>query len=176
MTLIAKILSNPTYEPPEILLELDLNNGLKGLLGSPIVSREILVRFAIGEAELVLPVFEEVYPSDDRPRKAIQAAQEWLVNPNKVYADAAVEAAAAAWAAADTAYARAAAAYAAARAAYYAAAAAGAADGATAWAAYWAAAGAAYWVREADPSITVEDQIRRFFELFGSPVGCRGVG
>jgi hypothetical protein len=33
------------------------------------------IRYAVFAAELVLPVFEEEYPSDDRPRKAIEAAK-----------------------------------------------------------------------------------------------------
>ena len=155
---LIEILSNPNFEPPEIILELNLNNGLKGLLESPKVGKKTLVRFSIGEAELVLPLFEEVYPSDDRPRKAIQAAREWLVNPKIDTAEAAEAARAAAAArvaawAADTAWAAASA------AAYYAAWGASAAD--AAWAAAWAAAGA----READPSVIREDQILRFLEL-----------
>jgi len=36
------------------------------------------IEFAIFCAELVLPIFENEYPSDDRPRKAIEAAQSVL--------------------------------------------------------------------------------------------------
>ena len=37
--------------------------------------KEIAVKFAIACAERVLPIFEERFPDDDRPRKAIQTAK-----------------------------------------------------------------------------------------------------
>jgi hypothetical protein len=102
--------------------------------------------FAILCAESVLKYFENKYPKDDRPRRAIEAAKGYLKHPTADAADAA-----------DATYAAARAAYAAAdaaRAAYAAARAADAADAAyTADAAYAAAdaadaaaraAGAAY--------------------------------
>ena len=61
------------------------------------------VAFAIYSASLVLKIYEDKYPNDDRPRKAIEAAQTWLKNPtekNRVAAWAAGDAAGAAWAAA----------------------------------------------------------------------------
>jgi hypothetical protein len=74
----------------------------------------VCVAFAILCAEAVLQYFEKDYPADDRPRKAIEAAREYLQNPTvRAAADAAADAARAADAAADAA----AAAYAAARAA-----------------------------------------------------------
>ena len=39
------------------------------------------VKLAVFAAELVLPNFEQVYPSNNRPRKAIEAAKAWLNNP-----------------------------------------------------------------------------------------------
>jgi hypothetical protein len=39
------------------------------------------VAFAILCAEAVLQHFEKDYPADDRPRKAIEAAKEYLKNP-----------------------------------------------------------------------------------------------
>ena len=39
------------------------------------------VLFAIYAAELVIDIFEKEYPSDDRPRKAIEAAKSYLNNP-----------------------------------------------------------------------------------------------
>ena len=160
---VVEVLSDPSFVPPECLLELALSNGLKGLLKSPKVAKKTLVEFAVGEAELVLPLFEVSYPSDLRPRKAIQAARDWLIYP-AAYAAADAASEAAAWAARASG-----------AAAHAAAADAGAARVA-AWAAraavdaYWvaasdAAAEAAYWAREADPSVTVEDQIVRFLEL-----------
>ena len=96
------------------------------------------VKYAVYSAELVLPIFEKKYPKDDRPRKAIEAAKNWLANQTKENAHAAHAAAAAAYAAA---------AYAADAAAYAAAAAAAAAytsDAADYTAAYAAYAAAAY--------------------------------
>ena len=115
------------------------------------------VQYAIFAAENVLRIFEKKYTNDDRPRKAIEAAKNYLNNQseeNKMAADAAdAAAAAAAYAVADAAadaaaYAAAdaadAAAYAVAAAAYAAAAAAAAAaDAAAAAAAYAVAAAAA---------------------------------
>ncbi len=84
------------------------------------------VRYAARAAELVLPIYEEIYPTDDRPRRAIEAAKAYIDDP---CADAAC--AARATRAADAAYAAAYAAYAA-DAAAYAADAAHAADAADA--------------------------------------------
>ena len=78
------------------------------------------VQYAIFAAEQVLYIFEKKYPSDLRPRKAIEAAKEYLKNPSKKTKAAATYAAAAAYAAhaAHAAYAAAYAAYAAANAAH----------------------------------------------------------
>jgi hypothetical protein len=108
------------------------------------------VEYAVFAAELVINIYEDKNPSDDRPRKAIEAAKAYLKSPSKstkkkayAAADAAAayayDAAAAAAAAAYAAYA-----YAAADAAYAAA----AAD--AAYAAYAAAAYAAYAAADAD--------------------------
>jgi len=80
--------------------------------------KPLSVFLAIGFSEKALPVWEKEYPKDMRPRKAIEAAKEWLSNPSAAAAAAARAAYAAAYAAAsaaanDAAYA----AYAAARAA-----------------------------------------------------------
>ena len=83
------------------------------------------IKMAVFAALLVLPIFEKKYPDDDRPRKAIEAAEAWINRPTKKNANAAAYAARAA---ADAAYAaRAAAAAANAYAAYAANAAANAA-------------------------------------------------
>ena len=53
------------------------------------------VELAIYAAELVIDIYEKEYPSDDRPRKAIEAAKTYLKDPNdenKVAAWAAAEA------------------------------------------------------------------------------------
>ena len=92
--------------------------------------KKIVVMFAALCAEAVLPIFEERFPEDDRPRKAIEAARVHIVCPSDARAaEAAAAEAAAAWAAAAVA--------AAARAAEAAAAAAAAAR--AAWAARTAA-------------------------------------
>ena len=125
--------------------------------------KDVSIRFAVLCAEVVLTIFEANYPNDDRPRRAIEAAKEYLkTNPGtSLSASAARAAYAAAYAAADAAdaayaatdyaahAAAARAAYAAARAAYAAAhAAARAADAAYA-AADAAAADAAYAATDA---------------------------
>ena len=41
------------------------------------------VALSIYAASLVIDLFEKEYPSDDRPRKAIEAAKKWLKNTTK---------------------------------------------------------------------------------------------
>jgi len=92
------------------------------------------VEIAIYCADRVIDIFEDKYPNDDRPRKAINAAKTWLKEPTEENRSAANAADAAANAAAYAAYAAAYAAYAA-DAAYAAAyAAADAADNSVAYA------------------------------------------
>ena len=55
----------------------------------------ISVFLAIGFAEKAIPVWEQKYPEDMRPRRAIEAAKEWLSNPSSA-ANAAANAAEAA--------------------------------------------------------------------------------
>ena len=105
------------------------------------MSNEQKVQYAIFSAEQVIDIFEKKYPNDDRPRKAIEAAKNYLKDKSKkkAYAADAADAAAYAAYAADAAYAAAAA------DAAYAAAAAAAADaaayaGAYAYAAAYAGA------------------------------------
>jgi hypothetical protein len=97
------------------------------------MTHEQKVQYAIFAAEQVIDIYEKKYPDDDRPRKAIEAAKNYLKdksleNKNAAYTDAAY----AAYVAAYAAY-----------AAYAADAAADAAD-AAAYAAYTAAASYAY--------------------------------
>ena len=106
-----------------------------------LMTHEQKTAYAIFAARQVLPIFEKKHPKDERPRRAIEAAEKWLKQPteaNKRAANAAANAAAAA--AAAYAAAADAAAYA---AAYAAAAAAAAANAANAAAAADAAADAA---------------------------------
>jgi len=112
------------------------------------------VRYAVYAAKQVLGLFEEEYPNDDRPRKAIKAVEKYIKNPTKKNKEAAYAAADAAHAAYAAAYA-ARAAYAACAAAYVARAARAAYAAHAAYAAYadaatYAAADAAYAARAAD--------------------------
>lgn len=59
-------------------------------------TKEESVKLAIFAAELVLVNFEQKYPNDDRPRKAIEAARYWLEHQND---SARIEARRAAWSA-----------------------------------------------------------------------------
>ena len=114
--------------------------------------KEDSVELAIYAAEMVIHIFEDKNPSDDRPRKAIEAAKSWLAGKSNAaaYAYAAAKAAyanAAANAANAAAYAANAAAYAA-----YAAVDAAYANAAANAAAY--AANAAAYAAYADKSVT----------------------
>ena len=60
------------------------------------------VALSIYSAELVLTNFEKIYPDDDRPRKALEAAKKVLKNDNKKNRSAA-ESARSAWSAARSA-------------------------------------------------------------------------
>jgi hypothetical protein len=94
-----------------------------------LMTHEQQIKYAIFAAEQVIGIYEKQYSKDDRPRKAIEAAKEYLTHPDKKHKAAAYAAAYAATYAAYAAYAAAdAATYAAAAATYaYAAAAAAAA-------------------------------------------------
>ena len=106
---------------------------------SRILPKDEKIKYAIYSAKLVIDIFEKKYPNDNRPRKAIEAAELYL--EGKVTKEQIEDAAAAAYAAA---YAAASIAFAAANAAKYAAyAAACAAANAAKYAAY-AAKYAAY--------------------------------
>jgi hypothetical protein len=58
-----------------------------------LLTKETRIKYAIFAAEQVLYIFEDKYPEDDRPRKAIEAAKEYLNNPNAAAYDAAYAAA-----------------------------------------------------------------------------------
>ncbi len=70
--------------------------------------KEDSVRLAIFSAELVIDLFEKKYPADKRPRLAIDAAKNWLIDPSKAAEAASGAASAAASGAASAAAARAA--------------------------------------------------------------------
>ena len=72
--------------------------------------KKVSVELAIYSAELCIDGFEKVYPNDNRPRKAIEAAKKWLLEPTKENQSAAWSAAwsarsawSAAWSAAESA-------------------------------------------------------------------------
>jgi len=108
----------------DTLLKEDRFNDANWLL-TKLMDKNQCIKYAIFAAKQVLHIFEEKYPKDDRPRKAIEAAENYLKDPSENNKKAAYAAGATAYAAADaTAYAAAdAAIYAATHAATYAAAA-----------------------------------------------------
>ena len=111
----------------DTLLKEDRFNDANWLL-TKLMDKNQCIKYAIFAAKQVLHIFEEKYPKDDRPRKAIEAAENYLKDPSENNKKAAYDAAYAAYAAGATAYAAAdAAIYAATHAATYAAAAAHAA-------------------------------------------------
>src|SRR5271157_1137493 len=72
-------------------------------LVSKLLNTDNVIRYAIYSAELVIYLFEEKYPNDDRPRKAIEAAKNYLNDPKKENRSAAWDSGEAAWAAGATA-------------------------------------------------------------------------
>ena len=61
--------------------------------------KKILVKFAVLCAKRCLTNYEKEYPNDDRPRKAIEAAENYVKNPTKENESAAWSAGSAAWSA-----------------------------------------------------------------------------
>jgi hypothetical protein len=108
------------------------------------------VKYAVFAAKKVLSIFEEKYPDDKRPRKAIEAAAKCIKNNTKKNRDAASAANAAAYAAAYDAADANAAAYAA-YAAY---------DAAAAYAAYAAYDAAAAYAADANAAYAAYDAAR----------------
>ncbi|MDT8067946.1 MAG: hypothetical protein ROO76_07230 [Terriglobia bacterium] len=45
------------------------------------INKRIAVEIAIAAAKNCIHVFEEKYPTDDRPLKALEAAETWLADP-----------------------------------------------------------------------------------------------
>ena len=141
--------------PPSLPPAVDLDLLVSCYKDDPLMTHTKWVRWAADCAERVLPLFEVRYPDDMRPRQALVAVREWLLDPSednhekafRAAAYAAADAANAAWAAARAA-ARAAAANAAWAAAYATRAAADTAANA-ANAAYAAADTAAYAAADA---------------------------
>lgn len=63
-----------------------------------LMTHEQKVQYAIYAAEQVIEIYESKYPTDNRPRNAIEAAKQYLVAKDKKAADAAYVAYAAAYA------------------------------------------------------------------------------
>jgi len=126
----------------------------------------VYIEIAIFAAEQVIGIYEKKHPDDNRPRKAIEAAREYLRNPSEETIKTARAARSAAYAAASPADAARYAAYAAAdaaadaayAAAYAAASAAYAAD--SAYAATDAAYAAAYAAYAADSTYAATEENR----------------
>ena len=95
--LIIGILSEPGFEPPEGILGLSLNTDLHGLLTQ--LPKRASVEFALGEAELVLPLWEAAYPDDAKVRDALSTVRGWLEGSSSISEVRAAYAAAAAAAA-----------------------------------------------------------------------------
>jgi hypothetical protein len=70
-----------------------------------VMRREQYISYAIFAAEQVIDLYEQKYPEDDRPRKAIGMAKVYLENPSKENISAAYVAANTAYVAADAVYA-----------------------------------------------------------------------
>jgi hypothetical protein len=154
---------------------IDVNLNWANWLVVRLMTHSQQVQYAIFAAEQVIAIFEKKYSDDKQPRKAIEAAKEYLKNPNEANKNAASAANAAADAAAYAAYAAYAAAYAAAdvaadAAAYAAYAAADAAASAAAdvaadaaayaaYAAYAAADAAAYAAADAAADVEMKKRI-----------------
>lgn len=76
----------PNINPSEVLN--DVRKSVSEILDKPFSERidhqifgpdkKILAVWALKCAEHVLPYFEEKYPDDDRPRKAIEALKRWI--------------------------------------------------------------------------------------------------
>ena len=80
----------------DVLLQVNKHDALWARwLFTNLMTKEQNVRIAIFSARLVLHFFEEKYPTDDRPRKAIETAEKYLT------AEASGDAARAAWDAAE---------------------------------------------------------------------------
>jgi hypothetical protein len=112
--------------------------------------RRVVVMFAVLCAESVIKIYEDKYPGDNRPRKAIEAAKEYLKSGKN-----AARAARAAHAAADAAHVADADARAAADAAYVAAADAAHAAADAAYAAYVAEADKIDFCKLADKAVKI---------------------
>jgi hypothetical protein len=83
------------------LIELDKTEWANWLIVR-VLDKINCVRYAVFAAEQVLPIFEEEYPDDNRPRKAIEAAKAYIENPCEATSKAVVvaeNAANAAWSA-----------------------------------------------------------------------------
>jgi hypothetical protein len=99
-----KLLGLPADDFINKLMESDKFTWANWLIGC-IMDKTQRVKYALFVAEQMLRIFEEKYPNDDRPRKAIEATKEYLKSPTEENKKtAAIAAAIAAAAATNTAY------------------------------------------------------------------------
>ena len=112
-----------------------------------IANKKQSVQIAVFSARLCINEFEKAFPNDNRPRKAIEAADAYIKNPCEKTKSAAKAAAEAAWSAAEAWSAKA--------AAWSAAAAARSARSAAAAAAAWSAAEAT-WAAAAKKKLQIK--------------------
>jgi len=74
------LFSGRIYLNAKQILDLDISIADKfwAVLREELIPAEILYEFGCQCAERVLPIWEEKYPDDDRPRKAIEAKRAWM--------------------------------------------------------------------------------------------------
>ena len=65
-----------------------------------LITKKQCIKYAVYAAEIVLPIFEEKYPEDDRPRLAIESAKKCILDPSEENKKKASSAASAAYSAA----------------------------------------------------------------------------
>ena len=63
-------------------MEIKKFNWIEWLIEYCIPDKKTAVELAVFSSKLVLPIFENQYPNDNRPRKAIEFTEEWLNNGN----------------------------------------------------------------------------------------------
>ena len=174
------------YVVPEVLAEVEIFGGcIKGddkvtcermrLVKVWKWEKEDSVALAIFAARLCLKNFEDVYPNDDRPRKAIEAAENYQKNPSEAAGSAAESAGSAAWSAGSAAWSAGSAAWSAGSAAgsaESAGSAARSAAGSAAWSARsaagsagsaaWSAAGSAAWSARSAARKSTKEKLHDF--------------
>ena len=92
--------SNKEEDLEKLLLDINkVDSSWSRWLFTNLMTKKQNVEIAIFSASEVLSIFEDKYPDDKRPRKAIEAAQKWLDDPTDKNASASASASASAYAA-----------------------------------------------------------------------------